>query len=214
MLYDPTALTVPEQLRERETEREAKFGTQFSDHLQCQRFLNGGDNSACVLDWNEHILGQLTHTSFMKCAFYHLHLLSEREHLHILSCLSWASQRDTTRSDRCFPHMCNWVFPIVLSMCWGILQPLSFGSSHCVVPISRVIHMSGMKRWSWTGSTDNATLLLCWADDQDCNWISWSLDTCVKHLSCPAIRGFSLHRLDDWILISAQGFLLSIVRRD
>lgn len=77
MVYDPTALILPEELRERETEREAKFGTQFSDHLQCQRFLNGWDNSACILDWNEHILGQLTHTSFMKCAFYHIHLLSE-----------------------------------------------------------------------------------------------------------------------------------------
>ena len=77
MVYDPTALILPEELREREAEREAKFGTQFSDHLQCQRFLNGWDNSACILDWNEHILGQLTHTSFMKCAFYHIHLLSE-----------------------------------------------------------------------------------------------------------------------------------------
>lgn len=37
---------------------------------------------------------------------------------------------------------------------------LSFGRSHCaVIPIPRVIHMSGMKRRSQTGSTDNATVI-------------------------------------------------------
>lgn len=208
MVYDPRALIVPEELRERE--REAKFGTQFSDHLQHQRFLNGWDNSACVLDWNEHILGQLTHTSFMKCAFYHIHLLSEREHLHILSCLSRASQR----SDRCFPRMCNWVFPIVLSMCWGILQPLPLGA---VTVLFQDLEWFICPEWKDDPGPVPLImppLLLCWADDQDCNQISWSLDTCVKHLSCRAIRGFNLHWLDDWILISAQGFLLNVVRRD
>ena len=153
MVYDPTALIVPEELRERETETEAKFGTQFSDHLQRQRFLNGWDNSACILDWNEHILGQLTHTSFMKCAFYHIHLLSERQRLHFLSCLSRASQDQIAVF-----HVC--VIEYSDRIVYVLRHPAapSFGSSHCVVPGPRVIHMSGMKRWSQAGSTDNATL--------------------------------------------------------
>lgn len=62
------------------------------------KVLSSWDNSACISDWNQSILGQVTQILFMKCTFQHLCLFLSKSstiYLHVLSCLSWDVRRDT-----------------------------------------------------------------------------------------------------------------------